>query len=88
MKSIQQEVMSCQEFVELVTEFLEDALPAGQKARFEQHMHFCEGCVTYLGQIRATATMVGETAEDRRPEESELDELAAVFRRWKQSQGL
>jgi hypothetical protein len=88
MKSIQQEVMSCQEFVELVTEFLDDALPEGHKARFEQHMHFCEGCVTYLEQIRTTAGMVSGTAEDRRPDENKIDELAAVFRRWKQSRGL
>jgi hypothetical protein len=88
MKSIQPEVMSCQEFVELVTEFLDDALPESRKVHFEQHMHFCEGCVTYLEQIRATSTLVHGTAEDKRPDEGKIDELAAVFRRWKQSQGL
>jgi hypothetical protein len=87
MKSIQQEVMSCQEFVELVTEFLDDALPEGKKVRFEQHMHFCEGCVTYLEQTRATTTLVHGAAESEPPDEGKIDELAAVFRRWKQSRG-
>jgi anti-sigma factor RsiW len=38
----------CQEFVELVTDYLEGALPEGERARFEAHLAECEGCSGYL----------------------------------------
>ena len=92
MKSIQDEVMSCQAFVELVTEYLEGAMGSSQRARFEQHMHFCEGCVTYLEQIRTTSRIVraAEAAQDaERPRSTAaMEQLADVFRKWKASKGL
>lgn len=40
--------LTCQELVELVTEYLEGALPPGKRVRFEQHLAVCLGCTTYL----------------------------------------
>jgi predicted anti-sigma-YlaC factor YlaD len=89
MKSMQDEVMSCLAFVELVTEYLEEAMDAERKARFEQHMHFCPGCVGYLEQIGTTSRLVQATAAPEEPTKSEtVDTLASVFRHWKQSKGL
>jgi hypothetical protein len=92
MKSIQDEVMSCQAFVELVTEYLEGAMGSSQKARFEQHMYFCEGCVTYLEQIRSASKIVraAEAARDREraPGAAAMEQLGDVFRKWKASKGL
>ena len=53
------EHISCQEVVELVTDYLERALPADEMTLFEQHLNFCEGCIVYVEQIRATAETVG-----------------------------
>jgi predicted anti-sigma-YlaC factor YlaD len=89
MKSMQDEVMSCLSFVELVTEYLEESLAGETKARFEQHMHFCPGCVAYLEQIGVTARLAQGTAGPAGPATPEgVEQLVATFRRWKESRGL
>ena len=52
--------MDCNEFVELVTDFLENALAQADKARFIEHMALCDGCETYLAQFRQTIDTLGE----------------------------
>ena len=37
--------ISCQEAVELVTDYLDKALPPDEAALFEQHINFCDGCI-------------------------------------------
>ena len=44
--------LACQEFVELVTEYLDGALPADRRARFEAHLAECEHCAGYLEDMR------------------------------------
>ena len=46
------ERMTCQEVTELVTDYLEGALPADEAALFEQHLNFCDGCDWYVDQMR------------------------------------
>jgi anti-sigma factor RsiW len=55
--------MRCTEFVELVTAYLEDQLPADQRADFEEHMALCPGCDRYLDQFRATISVLGRLPE-------------------------
>ncbi|HEY1594716.1 MAG TPA: zf-HC2 domain-containing protein [Thermoleophilaceae bacterium] len=74
--------MSCKEFVELVTDYLEDALPQEERRRFEEHLGICTGCVTYVEQIRATVLTVGVLREEDIPPATR-DELLAAFRDWK-----
>ena len=52
--------LACQEFVELVTDYLEDALPARDRARFEAHLAGCEGCTAYLDSLRLTVATLRE----------------------------
>jgi anti-sigma factor (TIGR02949 family) len=78
------EHITCQEVVELVTDYLEGALPADEAALFEQHLNFCEGCVWYIDQIRKTASLVGRIREEEVPHEVR-DRLVAAFRDWKGS---
>jgi anti-sigma factor RsiW len=60
--------MTCQELVELVTEYLEGALPEGDGARFETHLATCVHCVNYLEQVRITVRVVGHLrTRDGRP---------------------
>ncbi len=42
----------CQEFVELVTDYLDGALPEAERARFEAHLAECDGCSGYLEDMR------------------------------------
>lgn len=75
------EAFSCQELVELVTEYLEEALAPADLRRFEEHIAGCDACVEYLRQFRETIRMVGEiTPEDLSPEAEA--ELLTVFRGW------
>ena len=46
--------LSCQELVELVTDYLEGALPEAERIRFDDHLGGCDGCSAYLSQMRAT----------------------------------
>lgn len=51
--------MTCQEFVELVTDYLEGALDDETRARFEEHLQLCHGCEVYLRQMEETAARLG-----------------------------
>jgi anti-sigma factor RsiW len=44
---------NCDQIVELVTDYLEDALPAKERTLFELHLAYCAGCVTFLRQVRS-----------------------------------
>ena len=74
--------ISCQEVVELVTGYLEGALPAAETALFEQHLNFCEGCVWYVDQLRTTVATVGRVEEEDVPDEMR-ERLLTAFRDWK-----
>jgi anti-sigma factor RsiW len=74
--------MTCREFVELVTDYLEDRLPASERERFDVHLGVCPGCVTYLEQIRETVAFTGTLREDDIPPPAR-ESLLAAFRDWK-----
>jgi anti-sigma factor RsiW len=76
--------LSCQEVVELVTGYLDDALPAEEAALFEQHLNFCEGCVWYVEQIKTTVETLGEAREEDISSEAK-DRLMSAFRDWRGS---
>jgi anti-sigma factor RsiW len=78
---IDTEAFSCQELVELVTDYLEGALSAGDLRRFEGHIDGCDACTEYLRQLRETIRIVGEITPDDLTPEAE-HELLAIFARW------
>jgi anti-sigma factor RsiW len=61
--------ISCQEFVELVTDYLDGALDEETADRFEQHMALCPGCDAYLNQMKETASLLGEIPVETLSEE-------------------
>jgi anti-sigma factor RsiW len=69
--------MSCQEFVELVTDYFEGALDADTTARFDAHRALCPGCETYLKQMRETVTRLGEIPVESLSEEMKATLLSA-----------
>jgi anti-sigma factor RsiW len=72
----------CKDVVELVTEYLSDALSPEERARLEQHLLVCPPCTAYLGQVKAT---IGLTAELRDEPAAVVDAtLADLFRRRRQ----
>jgi anti-sigma factor RsiW len=74
-----QREMPCQELVELVTDYLEDRLPAVDRARFEAHIAECEYCATYLEQMRITIRTLGRISEESLSDETR-DALLSAFR--------
>ena len=50
----------CREFVELVTDYLEGALPEGERLRFEAHLSECDGCSGYLEDMHRLVRSLGE----------------------------
>jgi len=74
--------LTCQELVELVTEYLDGALPPAEHARFEEHLGICEGCAHYLEQFRVTTRLVGRTGEELETLPG-VDRLLEAFRGWK-----
>jgi anti-sigma factor RsiW len=84
MPSLRDQGMSCQELVELVTDYLLGALDPAEGARFEAHLEECEGCRIYVEQMRRTVAVVGALREDDVQPEAR-DALLGVFRDWKRS---
>jgi anti-sigma factor RsiW len=73
--------ISCQELVELVTDYLEGALPGEDRERFDSHIAACDGCRTYLEQIRITVALSGQLTPEQLAPEAERALLEA-FRDW------
>ncbi|GAB7004688.1 zf-HC2 domain-containing protein [Nocardioides sp. AN3] len=75
--------MSCQEFVELVTDYLEGALEIETRVRFERHLDLCHGCEAYLRQMKETAARLGSIPVDSLSEDAQAVLLEAFrgFRR-------
>jgi anti-sigma factor RsiW len=73
--------LTCQELVELVTEYLEDALSPVDRDRFEEHIALCPMCRTHLAQLRVTVRALGELHE-RDIDPGVLAEMRASFRDW------
>ena len=76
------EQLSCQELVELVTDYLEGALPEADRDRLEQHIAGCDGCRDYIVQMRTTVTLTSEARPAGLTPKAE-EALLAVFRDWK-----
>ena len=73
--------LSCQELVELVTDYLEGAMPPELRKRFDRHIGKCTGCRTYLEQMRETIRVTGAlTPESLAPEAERA--LLDAFRDW------
>jgi len=52
--------LTCQEVTELVTDYTGGAMSPEDRARFEQHLHACTWCMTYLAQLRRTVEWAGQ----------------------------
>jgi anti-sigma factor RsiW len=72
--------MTCQQLVELVTDYLEGALPPDDTARFEAHVAGCPGCDTYLEQMRSTIAVTRASGEAVEP--AAVSPLLVAFRDW------
>ena len=83
MTNVSQNQLNCQEVVELVTDYLEQALLPEMKAKFDKHIDECPGCDTYLEQVQQTIMMLRKLTEQQMFPETK-QEILEIFRNWKQ----
>lgn len=81
---VEPDELTCQELVELVTDYLEGALTPAVLVRFEAHLGDCDDCPMYIDQLRTTIRLVGRLTEADVPPDGKTA-LLAHFRVWKQS---
>jgi anti-sigma factor RsiW len=72
----------CQQAVELVTDYLEGALPRRDRRRFEAHLRQCPNCTAYLQQIQLTIRLSGTVEPDDLSPQAQAD-LTDLYRRWR-----
>lgn len=70
----------CNEVVELLTDYLEGALAPHDVAAVEAHLSGCEGCATYLEQMRTTIRTLGSVPVSTLSAEA-VDVLLSAFAR-------
>jgi anti-sigma factor RsiW len=75
--------LPCVEFVELITAYLDDALPVDLRARIDAHLDVCPGCPNAIEQLRTVVDLTGHLTEsdveDLDPLQREA--LLSTFRR-------
>ena len=54
--------IACRDVVELLTDYLEDALDPSTRAELEAHLALCPGCAAYLEQLRQTIRELGHVS--------------------------
>ena len=79
-------VFSCQKIVDLVTDYVEGALPSSERLAFEQHVSACPPCRAYFAQMRTVVRVAGSLREDDLPEPVRK-KLVDAFRDWKRGSG-
>ena len=75
--------LSCQQVVELVTDYLENVLLQEMCKRLEEHVAECPGCENYLKQMQLTIDMLHQIARAS-VFPTTKQELFQLFRDWKQ----
>jgi len=78
-------LMTCQELVELVTDYFDGSLDERTRADFDAHLATCPGCASYLEQMRMTVRFAHDAkALEQRPE---VRGLLEAFRDWRSARG-
>jgi anti-sigma factor RsiW len=75
-------MLTCQEFVELVSTFLDGALDEDTERRFVDHLADCPGCDAYLDQFRQTIGALGKLPPESLSPDAR-DRLLTAFRDWR-----
>jgi anti-sigma factor RsiW len=76
------QMLTCHEMVELVTDYLEGRLDGTERRRFESHVAECDGCTRYVDQMRMTIDALGRIPPETISPEAER-ELLDAFRGWR-----
>jgi anti-sigma factor RsiW len=73
--------LACIDAVELVTDYLEGALPPAAVQRLELHLETCPGCTDYVEQLRTIAGSLAGVTEESLPPDVRAAVIAAFHDR-------
>jgi predicted anti-sigma-YlaC factor YlaD len=75
-------VLKCSDMAELVTPYLEGALPLRKRLAARLHLRLCAACRRYVEQVRRTIRFLGDGPPPPLPEnENEIMALSDASRR-------
>lgn len=74
------DAFDCQKLVDLVTDWLEGALPEPTRSELELHVATCSGCIAYIEQMRDTHAALARLDSVETVSGEERDRLLAIFR--------
>lgn len=72
--------LDCNEFVELITAFLDHSLDPETERRVVDHLALCDGCQLYFDQYQQTIRALSELPPERLPDDARTA-LFQAFRR-------
>jgi anti-sigma factor RsiW len=72
----------CRQAVELMADYLDGRLMAGDVQRLEVHLSGCPHCSEYLAQLRVTIDALGHANPDDLSDEA-VAELVHLYRQWR-----
>ena len=75
---LNEDEVTCRQFVELLTDYFEGALPSRTRGQMEEHLVMCDWCVTYAEQMQATIDSLTQLRDAPAAEPS--DAVLAVLR--------
>jgi anti-sigma factor RsiW len=71
--------------IEVVTNYLDGALPPDERQRFESHLSYCAGCSTYVEQMRETIRQTGVIPREESLPPALREEIVTQFRTWRRN---
>ncbi len=72
-------MMTCQELVDLLVDYLDGTLDPVTTRELERHLEGCEACLNFIKTYKATTAWVGEVTYEEMPEELK-DRLASFLK--------
>jgi len=74
--------LTCHEVIELLSDYIEGVMSADDRRRVDEHLAQCDGCATYLEQMRETIRLSGMVTEEQVPD-ADKTALLDAFRDWR-----
>jgi anti-sigma factor RsiW len=74
--------VACKDFVELITAYLDGALPDDERSQLDEHLEGCDGCQNVLAQWRTVIALAGRLtkADVDNTDEITRDRLISTMR--------